>query len=331
MCTAMTIKSGQGEILFGRTMDFSYPLDPYIYVMPKGYEWINTLKTSKIRNRYRFIGIGQEVSRITFADGFNEMGFAAAALYFPGYACYHEPDNRPDTDQICIAAIEMVNFLLGSCASILDVQNMAHMLRIVGTEDPITNTVAPLHWIVCDKSGKCMVIEQTESGLHLMDNPIGVLSNSPDFKWHMTNLRNYMNVEPEQSVNAQWGSVELTPFGQGAGTIGLPGDYTPPSRFVRTAYLKSHVNSTNTREEAVITCFHIMEGVTIPKGVVLTHRDTDDYTQYTAFMNISSGEYYYKTYHNSQIISVKLPSDDRYGSKPAALGKLIQPITFGSL
>lgn len=151
-------------------------------------------------------------------------------------------------------------------------------IRIVGAEDSITGTVAPLHWLVADRTGKSMVIEKTADGLHLMDNPVGVLSNSPDFQWHLTNLRNYMNLSSTQEQPQTWGSLELTPFGQGGGSFGLPGDYTPPSRFVRTAFLKTHTPIPAGREEAATTCFHIMESVSIPKGPVITGRNTPDYT-----------------------------------------------------
>lgn len=173
-----------------------------------------------------------------------------------------------------------------------------------------------------------MVVEKTDDGLHLLDNPLGVLSNSPEFSWHMTNLRGYMNVAPSQSEKAEWGPAALSPFGQGAGTFGLPGDYTPPSRFVRTAYLKTHTEIPSDRDGAVAACFHIMDSVTIPKGPVITSRETADYTQYTAFMNITQGEYYFKTYDNSGISAARLPVGRSLGTRLISLGKLNKPPVF---
>lgn len=324
MCTAMTVQV-QGNTYFGRTMDFSYPLDPELYTVPRGYEWSNMLGTHKIRNKYGYMGIGQDISPVVFADGVNEMGFGAAVLYFPGYAQY-DPAAPRETAGPSVAATELVGFLLGLCAGVDQVASLLHTIRIVGIKDPVTNTVAPLHWIVADKSGKCMVIEKTAEGLQLMDNPIGVLSNSPDFRWHMTNLRNYMNVTPFQHPEKKWGEVCLTPFGQGAGAFGLPGDYTPPARFVRTAYQKSHAAFPASREEAITACFHIMEGVTIPKGVVMTERKTADYTQYTAFMDLCKKRYFFRTYDNSQIVSAELPASG--GPQIRSLGKLRRPVVF---
>lgn len=326
MCTAMTLQSAQGEIYFGRTMDFSYPLDPELYTVPKGYEWNNMLHTHTIRNQYGFMGIGQNISPLVFADGVNEMGFAAAVLYFPGYAHY-DPIPSRFSSKISVAALELTGFLLGISASVEQAVSLLSTIRIVGVKDSVTGSVAPLHWLIADKSGKCKVIEKTADGLHVMDNPIGVLSNSPDFQWHMTNLRNYMDTTPCQNQEKEWGPVALTPFGQGAGTIGLPGDYTPPARFVKTAFQKSHVLLPSGREETAITCFHIMEGVSIPKGIVMTDRKTADYTQYTSFINLSTREYYLKSYDNSQLVTAKLPAEHGPNRSITSLGKLNRPVT----
>lgn len=327
MCTAITVKTPQREVYFGRTMDFSYPLEPELYFIPAGYEWKNLLNTHKIRNQYRFMGIGQDISQIIFADGVNEAGFATAALYFPGYAVY-DPIVSPDSHGLSIAAIELVGFLLGLCGSVDHAANLLRSIRIVGAEDSVTHSVAPLHWIMADKSGKCITAEKTADGLHIMENPIGVLANSPDLPWHLTNLRNYMNVVSDQSSQKEWDFVTLTPFGQGGGTFGLPGDFTPPSRFVRTAWLKSHTPIPDDKQAAVNTCFHILDSVTIPKGAVMTSRGTADYTQYTAFIDLSAKEYFFKTYDNSRITAVKLPAGAAEDLKAVSLGHLNKPAVF---
>lgn len=328
MCTAITMRTLQGDVLLGRTMDFSYPLEPELYLVPRGYTWSNALNTRRLQNQYSFLGIGQDIAPVSFADGVNEMGLAAAALYFPGYAQYdsllaHNPGRVP------IAAIELVHYLLGTCASVEQAASALRSIQIVGVKDAVTNSVAPLHWILADRKGACMTVEKTAEGLQLSDNPLGVLSNSPDFQWHMTNLRNYMNVAPYQYPDKEWGALRLSPFGQGGGSFGLPGDYTPPSRFVRAAYLKSFTKLPFALDEAVVSCFHLLESVSIPQGVVMTARGTSDYTQYTAFLNLAAQEYYFKTYQNGQIMTAQLPSNRPSGSKLVSLGKLKKPIVFG--
>lgn len=325
MCTAITIQTPGNDTYLGRTMDFSYPLESELFFIPKGYEWNNMLNTHRTANRYSYMGIGQNLPPAVSADGVNEMGFAAAALYFPGYAEYDAIDTQ-DLKTPSIAAVELVGFLLGLSASVEQACGILRSIRIVGVKDSVTNSIAPLHWIMADNGGKCVTVEKTGNGLRIMDNSMGVLSNSPDFQWHMTNLRNYMNVTPSQTPEKEWNSVKLSPFGQGAGTFGLPGDYTPPSRFVRAAYQKSHVSVPSDRENAVVACFHIMDTLSIPKGIVVTDRQTDDYTQYTAFMNLSTKEYFFRTYDNSEISAVRFPQNFTSGQGIISLGKLSRPI-----
>ncbi|GLC83184.1 choloylglycine hydrolase family protein [Lacrimispora brassicae] len=308
MCTAITLKSQQGETFFGRNMDFSYDIDPHLYIVPKNYQWDNVLNMEKICNTYRFIGIGQELDGIlAFFDGVNEMGFAAATLYFAGYAKYDTMPDQESGEQI--ASFDFLHYMLGRCADIDDLRQLLENLSIVGFEDPVTQTVAPLHWIAVDRSGECVVLELTEKGMEVIGNPIGVMANSPDFQWHMTNLRNYMEASPYQSEEVYWGSVHLTPFGQAGGTQLLPGGFTSPERFVRAAYLKSFIPIPQDRTEAVVSCFHVMESVTIPKGAVITRLNTYDYTKYTAFINTATCEYFFKTYDNIQVGTASLFED----------------------
>lgn len=305
MCTAFTLRSRQGETFFGRNMDFSYDIQPHLYIIPKNYEWENSLNMEKIHDVYSFIGIGQELEGdLGFFDGVNEMGFAAAALYFAGYAQYDTWQASGDREQI--ASIDFLHYILGRCADIGYLRQLLKNLSIVGLEDPMTKTVAPLHWMAVDRSGECVVIEQTDRGMEVIANSIGVMANSPDYRWHQTNLRNYMETTPYQSDEATWGNVRLTPFGQAGGTQTLPGGYTSPERFVRTAYLKSFIPIPQSRMEAVVSCFHVMESVTIPKGAVVTSRNTYDYTKYTAFINTATCEYFFKTYDNIQVGTASL-------------------------
>ncbi len=325
MCTAMSVTSKSKKHFFGRTMDFSYELDPEIYISPRDYKWDTGINNNVISNKYKFIGIGQDIGKITFADGANELGLAGAVLFFPGYADYSNCEYS-DADRISIASIDIINYILGNCSDIQDVIKRYNSINIIGVEDSVTNSVAPLHWIFVDKKGKCITIEKTANGLKIFDNQLKVLANSPDFEWHMTNLRNYINISPVQQESVSWEDIIITPFGQGAGTFGLPGDYTSPSRFLRTAYLKSFTYIPEKDDEVINTCFNIMKGVTIPKGTVITKRGTNDYTQYTAFINTDSGDYYFNTYSNNQITKVNINQID--SDNIISLGKINKHMTF---
>ncbi|SKC69561.1 choloylglycine hydrolase family protein [Maledivibacter halophilus] len=330
MCTAITLQSQQVETFFGRTMDFSYDIQPELYIVPKNYIWKNTLNMTSIRNYYSFIGIGQKLDGIFgFFDGVNEEGFAAASLYFAGYAQYNR--QLPYLTSQQIASVDFLHYILGRCSSIKDLRIALNNISIIGLPDPVTQTIAPLHWIAADKTGKCVVIEQTKKGLKLFDNPIGVMTNSPDFQWHMTNLRNYMEVSPEQTEEVFWENIRLKPFGQAGGTTLLPGGYTSPERFVRTAYLKTHVPTPKNAIETIVSCFHIMESVSIPRGAVISSRNTYDYTKYTAFINTNTCEYFFKTYDNMQIVKASLFDNHKPLDQPFSLGKLAHPMFFNEL
>lgn len=323
MCTAITLQSVQKENFFGRTMDFSHPIEPGVFVIPKDYEWYSLATEKRYIDKYSFISMGQETDgMLGFFDGVNETGFAAAVLYFAGYAYY----NLPIKDKEEIASLDFLHFILGRCSCIDDLKSLLKNVTIVGILDPVTRTAAPLHWIATDKSGKSVVIEQTEDGLEVIDNPIGVMANSPDFRWHITNLRNYMNISTTQQNEVYWGNVSLTPFGQGSGTTALPGGFTSPERFIRAAFLKSHVPVPKNSYETLITCFHIMNSLFIPKGIVLTDKGTYDYTKYVAFMNTNTCEYYFKTYNNNQILRACLWDHYSKSSKPIFLGSIASSV-----
>lgn len=332
MCTAMTLQSKQGQHFFGRTMDFSHDIDPNLYIVPRGYKWNNMIDMDLIHDQYSFIGIGQQVDGLLgFFDGVNEKGFAAAALYFAGYAKYDSLSQANQQTRDQIVSFDFLHYMLGQCSSVEELQEMVRNLSIIGMADPVTQTIAPLHWIAVDRTGKCVVVEQTEKGLEAFNNTIGVMANSPDFQWHMTNLRNYLEVSPKQVNEGIWGDVVLRPFGQGGGTVPLPGGYTAPERFVRTAYLKTHIPVPEDQSSAVPSCFHVMESVSIPKGAVLTDRDTYDYTRYTAFMDISTCEYFFKTYDNIQVGTARLDPEYALDNQLTNLGSINQTMPFETL
>lgn len=330
MCTAITLQSEQRENFFGRTMDFSYDIEPHLYVMPKDYVWDNDFNMHKIHNNYGFIGIGQQDdNKLVFFDGVNEQGFAAAALYFADYAKY---DTLPlSTKKSPVSSLDFLHYILGRCGSLKDLNKTVAHISIIGVPDPVTQTIAPLHWIATDRTGECVIIEQTEAGLKLFRNTIGVMTNSPDFQWHMTNLRNYMDASPKQKKEAWWGNVQLKPFGQAGGTIPLSGGYTSPERFVKTAYQKTHIQTPTNKIEAINACFHIAAGVTIPKGAVITDRNTYDYTKYTAFINTNTCEYFFTTYDNLQIGTASLWDNNRFLTHPTCIGNLMRPVAFQKL
>jgi choloylglycine hydrolase len=169
-----------------------------------------------------------------------------------------------------------------------------------------------VHYVVHDATGKSIVIEYTEGKLNIYDNPLGIMSNSPTFDWHMTNLRNYVNFSLSDVPPVQLGSVKLLPFGQGSGMLGLPGDFTPPSRFVRVAAFSQSVLPSQTGIEAVLEAFHILNAFDIPKGALREHEKDEhgnviaDYTIWISANDLKAKRFYFRTYENSQIRMVDL-------------------------
>lgn len=304
MCTALNLVSKNGENVLGRTLDFPFSLSPHLYAVPQKTKWDDQTTHKHHQNKYRFLGIGQQsFHRIVFMDGVNEVGLAGATLYLPQYTQF----SKEMSDQYqCFSSLDFLHYLLGNFNSIQEIKNQLKDCLIIGAIDDVTHTVAPLHWMLTDKTGKSIVIEQTEKGFEIHDNPIGVMTNSPDFQWHLTNLKNYTEISTQQQACAIWDQYSITPFGQASGTSNLPGGYTPPARFVRTAFQKCSIDKPTCLDETINAGFHLLEGVTIPKGVVKTPHGEPDYTQYTSFVDIQSGNYYFKNYDNPQIIEVKM-------------------------
>lgn len=330
MCTAINFVNQQGENVFGRTMDFHFIIDPQLAVFPAGCEWEN-MRGQTFADCYGVAGINRHVKNLyVLFDGVNETGLAGGALYFKGYANFPAPSESCSKKEI--PALDFLHYALGQCSNLKELKELLHHLLIVGIRDKVTNSVAPMHWIFTDLSGSSIVIEQTDTGMNVYDNPVGVLTNSPDFPWQMTNLRNYTQITTGQTEEADWDGFIVDPVGQAAGTNALPGGYTPPARFVRTAFQKLHMVKPEKMKDSINAGFHILENVTIPKGVVKTANGTFDYTQYTVMIDLQKKEYYFKTYDNPQMIKVDIKPFWTAGKQGVQdLGSIELPVSYGTL
>ncbi|MGV8905110.1 MAG: linear amide C-N hydrolase [Acetobacterium sp.] len=326
MCTSITLTTADRLNLLARTMDFAFILEPELIFIPRKYPLVFEMAGPEPSAKYALMGIGQQQETFTFTDGVNEAGLACATLYFPGYAQYSK---AIISDKTNLASYEVVGWLLANFSTIDEVKESISQLNIVNTPAKLFGIVTPLHWIVTDKSGNTIVIEPMMSGLVIHDNPLGVMSNSPDFDWHLTNIRNYIGINPFKIEPLKLDGLTFAPFGNGARTIGLPGDYTPPSRFIRALFGKEAINELANEDEGIKAAFHILASVDIPKGSVVTDGGVD-YTQYTACMVCNTGTYYVKTYDNNQIIRACLFDEDLDASEPK-IRKIPQTQQYGKL
>lgn len=291
MCTAIMLTTKNKDVVFGRTMDFSYDIAPSIHRLPQGYSLKSQTNCFFTKTKHSIIGTAQSAPALTYADGVNSSGLSGAMLYFPGYAHY---DRIQSPCCNAIAASEVVLFMLSMCSNTKEVIAELSRLKILGIKDDVTHSIAPLHWIFADSDGHCITVEKTSDGMNFYENQCGVLTNSPELNWHMTNLRNYVQLSQTQNECVTWSEKKLSPFGQGGGSVGLPGSYTSTERFVRAAFLKSHLDILSNSDDAVSACFCILGNVSIPKGCVITDRNTFDYTIYTVCYNLTTSECHYK-------------------------------------
>jgi choloylglycine hydrolase len=310
-CTNIALKAEDGAYVRARTMEFAQLLYSNIVVIPAGTSMRGTLpdggKGIDYTTKYNMLG-ANAVGLDIIVDGMNDKGLSIGLLYFPGFAEYAEA--TPENAGHAMAPQEFGNWVLGNFASVDEVRAAVGDVAIVPTPAPVLNAVQPLHFIVSDSSGKSIVIEPVGGELKVYDDPLGVMTNAPGFDWHMTNLRNFVNLSLTAVPPIDLDGVELAQIGQGAGLHGLPGDFTPPSRFVRAVAFSQAEYPAATAEEAVLKGFHIMNQFDIPHGTVREKSGKDalaELTQWTTVSDMNNLRFYYKTYGNQNIHMVDLP------------------------
>jgi choloylglycine hydrolase len=243
-------------------------------------------------------------------DGVNEKGLAVGLFYFPGMAEYM-PYKKQDAERT-LSAIELGGYLLDNFATVDEARAGLAQLVVPAVVLPQMGMSPGVHYLVMDATGKSIAIEFTGGRPRIYDNPLGVITNCPTFDWHMTNLRNYVKMSPEQAPPLEVDGLTIQSFGQGSGMLGLPGDYTPPSRFVRAVAMSQTLEPTATGREAVLDALHVLNNFDIPRGSVrAATKDSHgnvvcEETQWTCACDLKARKFYFRTYDNSQIRSVDL-------------------------
>ena len=304
-CTGIRLQSKDGSVVHGRTFEFGIKVPTSVAYIPAGYAFTATTPKGKgLTYQAKYSAIGAICyDDLLLMDGINEKGLAVGTFYFPGFAGY--TPTTTENQGKSLSPIDFSNWILTQFSTLDEVKN--HLSDIVIAPTVIKgwgNSAPPFHYIVFDKQGKSLVIEPMHGKLIVYDNPLGVLTNSPTFDWHMTNLRNYTNLSPNNVSSIKLEDISLTPMGQGSGMFGLPGDFTPPSRFVwAKAFAATAIPSANSKE-AVAQAFHILNQFDIPLGAA---RSTDngtvysDYTLATVVREPSTLKYYIRTYEDQNI------------------------------
>ena len=290
-CTAFQLRSADGAHVYFRSMEFGFPFNSKLLVIPRGTEYTGTEPNGKPgltwQAKYGVVGMNVNIAPTLVADGMNEKGLVVGMLYLPGYAQYLPPDDTKTAKTI--GSWEAVTYLLATCADVEEsVTALTNSVHVAQQEFPPFKQVLPVHYWIGDATGKVVIAEYVGGKLSIYQNPVGSLTNSPPFDWQQINLSNFVNLSPVNVPSKRLGSLEVVNFGQGSGFIGLPGDLTPPSRFVRASLFSQWANPGKTAQETVNLGLHILNTFDIFDGAIKS--DTAHQTANTKGFLKSAGE-----------------------------------------
>ncbi len=308
-CTGITLKTADGTPVVARTIEWGGSnLGSRYAIVPRGYTQQSYVPGGRKEGltftaKYGYVGLAVEQEEFV-AEGINEEGLSAGLFYFPQYGRYEAFDEGKKTESL--SDLQLVSYILGSCKTVDEVKKAVESLHVVGV-DPRASTA---HWRFTDPSGRQIVLEIIDAKPVFYENRLGVLTNSPGFDWQMTNLNNYVNLYPGAAAPKSVGDVSVAPFGAGSGMLGLPGDVTPPSRFVRAAFFQTTAPQQPTARKTVEQVFQILNNFDIPVGFETSAdekpADIPSATQWTSATDIAARRIYYRTMYDSRIRCIDL-------------------------
>lgn len=302
MCTAISYKTGTHY--FGRNLDLEFSYDETVTITPRNYKF-RFRHVSAPETLYAMIGMAYvQEDYPLYYDATNEKGLSMAGLNFPENAVYKPFTQGFDN----LASFEFIPWVLCQCETVEDARHLLSRINIVSENFSSTLAASPLHWIISDCCSS-IVVESVREGLKIYDNPVHVLTNNPQFNIQMWNLNNYMNVSASDPANCFSDRLPLTYYSRGMGGIGLPGDLSSASRFVKSAFVLHNSAPADSRDEDVNQFFHILASVAQPKGCVLVNGKYE-HTIYSSCCDTEKGIYYYTTYNNSRITAIDMSKED---------------------
>ena len=299
-CTSIRIKTEDGLVFYARSMEGAVDYQSKVTVVPKGTIYHGTLPDNSPKGltwtvKYGLVGMNAFGSPL-MTDGMNEMGLAVGNLFFPDYAGYEPFD--PGKANITLSQFEVATWLLSTCATVAEVRQAMSQVRVVQGPKEVS---APVHFAVHDAQGNSLVIEYVKGKLHIYDNPLGVMTNSPPFDWMITYLSNFVNLSATNVPQIDLGGVVIKQFGQGSGLVGLPGDFSPPSRLVRMVAFTQLALPVKGPQAGLNLAMTIINNVDIPQGVVRDKREKGmiyDITQWAVVADLAGKKYYFRTHDN---------------------------------
>ncbi len=322
-CTGITLIAADGSVVVSRTNEWALgDMDLKIGIFPRGHEYRALTPEGATGMRWR--GELGFVSMTAYGqpygpDGMNEAGLSVGMFYLPGHAEYQEWD--PQLAARTVSVGDLMQWMLSSFATVAEVRSRLGEVRVVNVEDPrFGGAPLPFHWKLTDPSGDSLVVEYVRGGTLTTFEPVlGVITNSPTYDWHVTNLNQYLGLSTTPSAPVELDGRRFAPFGAGSGMIGLPGDFSPPSRFVRAAALTASVRPLADADEAVGESFRILDSFNIPLGTVMPREalpeDLVSATQITSVSDLGRRIYSFHTQHNRRVRAIDLRRID-FGSVP---------------
>ena len=304
-CTGIKLKATDGSVIHARTLEFQADPKSELIFIPRGQAMTAVAPSGEPggitwTTRYATAGanaFGQPI----IVDGLNEKGLGGGLFYFPGYAGYQ--DVAPNEAGKSMGSWEILTWVLGNFATVGEVKDALPGVKVSKAPLEGFDGSPPLHMILTDAAGDSIVVEYVGGKLNLYDNPLGVLTNSPGFDWHTTNLRNFVNLSALNVPQLALGDIKIDQTGQGSGLLGMPGDFTPPSRFIRAVAFSQAAAPSADGEAAVKTAFHILDNFDLPPGTVRSGTGAGDYevTFWTGAADLKNLRYYITTFDNRQI------------------------------
>lgn len=308
MCTAAAYKTK--DFYFGRTLDYEFSYGDEITITPRNFP-LNFREKGTVNSHYAMIGMAHVADNTPlYYEAVNEKGLGMAGLNFVGNAVYFNAAEGKDN----IAQFEFIPWILSQCANITEARKMTEKINLLNTPFSPKLPVAQLHWIIADKEG-AITVESVAEGLKIYENPVGVLTNNPPFDKQLFNLNNYMSLTARSPQNTFAKGLELNRYSRGMGALGLPGDLSSQSRFVRVAFVKMNSVSGSEEKESVSQFFHILNSVDQQRGCCILEEEKYEITIYTCCCNADKGIYYYTSYNNHQITAVDMNKENLDGAE----------------
>ncbi|MBX9952551.1 MAG: choloylglycine hydrolase family protein [Candidatus Obscuribacterales bacterium] len=312
-CTDFRLNATDGSIVVGRSMEWGLDLKSQLQKHSRGEQIQSHAPGGKMglswKSKYGFVGINSYGTELSL-DGLNERGFSIELLWLPGskYQTIAAGDESK-----AVSLLDFGTWLLGNFSSVEEAKAALKNIRVWAPSLPEWGGEPTAHIALHDADGKSAVIEFTDGSMNIFDNPNGILTNAPTFDWQITNLRNYIDLSPVSHSGKSFGELDLLPTGQGTGLCGMPGDLSPPSRFVHTtAYVHFSKRAVDAKS-AVLLAQHILNSVDIPVGVIRTADSADahcDYTQWIVIKDLKNRVLHFRAYSDFSLHTVQLAQMD---------------------